>query len=130
MTPQSIVKIWNKAKNKKDFEQKLTDRGFSYFGCGDNSVVYSKKDINFVIKVGKGVCTRKLPKELERFRLPYIYTNGNRQIAIQLKVDTSKTYEARKIIDSSCSRTNLLDYDIHQDNVGWLDGKPVIFDYL
>src|SRR4051812_40441842 len=132
MTPEEIISIWNVSRNKQRFKTYLRSQGFQIIGCGERSVVLSKKSLDFVVKVSDGVVVRKFrEKELEKFRLPYIYVNGNRNIAIQKKV-TRRTKASRyrawaKIRDSVT--TLLSDYDIHQDNVGWLNRKPVIFDY-
>ncbi len=132
MTHDEVITIWNETRNKNKFKTLLKNFGFKTIGYGERSLVFSKKEIDFVVKVSDGVVTRKFKEEdLEQFRLPYIYVNGNRNIAIQKKV-TRRTKSSRyrawaKIRDSV--EANLEVYDIHQDNVGWLDRKPVIFDY-
>lgn len=131
MPPQIIIDLWNESKNKKDFEEKLIERGFKCIGAGKYSAVYGCSRVNFVVKVGLGVSTSKLPKSLDKFRLPYIFTNGNRQIAIQQKVRIERQYEAQKLIRAACGdNIDIEDYDIHKENVGWFRGRPVIIDYL
>ena len=130
ISPKSVISLWNKSRNKKDFENKLRSKGFACIGAGRYSAVYGSNRANFVVKVGLGVTTRKLPKEIDKFRLPYIFTNGNRQVALQVRVSTNRQYEALKEIKQATDRVNIADYDIHKANVGWYQGKPVIIDYL
>ncbi len=132
MTIKKIIRLWNETRNKKLFKKLLLAAGFSILGFGLRSIVFSKRKLDFVVKVSDGVVTRKFKQpDLERYRLKYIYTNGNRNIAIQKKASCrtkASRYRAwAKIRDSV--NANLEEFDIHQDNVGWLNGTPVIFDY-
>ena len=133
MLPYQVIQLWQDTKHKETFKQKLSECGFKLIGCGERSVVFSKKGLDYVVKVSNGLVTRPFKElDLEKFRLPYIYVNGNRQIGIQLKA-TRRTTKSRykawvKIRDSV--DIPLATYDIHQDNVGWIDRKPVIFDYV
>lgn len=133
MSPDRVIQIWNETRKHETFKERLQQEGFKYLGCGRSSTVFSRGDVNFVVKVGKGVNTRKFKEpELEQFRLPYLYVNGNRNMGIQLKVNRNKKskYRAFKRISDAVPPEIFLDtYDIHQDNVGWLNRKPVIFDY-
>jgi hypothetical protein len=132
MSPDRVIQIWNATRNKKLFKRLLVEEGLKPVGCGERSLVFGNKSLDFIVKVSDGVVTRKFREpDLERFRLPYLYTNGNRQIAIQRKANRrtkASRYRAWSIIRDAV-KTPLDTYDIHQDNVGWVDGKPVIFDY-
>ncbi len=134
MTPEQVIDVWYETKNKERFKAFLKECGFTCIGYGDRSIVLSKKCIDFVVKVSSnGIVTRKFKRpDLEKFRLPYLYVNGNRNIAIQQKV-TRRTkasrYRAWSHIRDNVD-ANLGDFDIHQGNVGWFKGKPVFFDYI
>lgn len=134
MSPTQVIEIWQQTRNKKKFQDSLAQLGFKYHGCGKMSTVWTRDDVDYVVKIGTGCVTHKFKEPtLEQFRLPYIYTNGNRCIGIQLKANTTKEdkYQAyKKISEEASMDIELYDYDIHQDNVGLLNGKPVIFDYV
>ena len=134
MLPTEVIEIWNKTRNKKKFQIDLEVKGFKYIGCGKRSTVLSREDIDYVIKISDCGCVTRRFREptLEQFRLPYIYTNGNRCIGIQKKAEVTpegkyRAYE--KILSEIPIEIDLYDFDVHQDNVGWLNGKPVIFDH-
>lgn len=133
MSPTQVIQIWNESKNKQDFKTKLKQEGFIAIGAGRRSIVYSKPKLDFVVKVAStgGVPTRKFKEpEIEQYRLGYIFLNGNRQIAIQQRVNCGEKakYRAWKRIQEG-SGEDLYIYDINQENVGFLKNKPVIFDY-
>jgi hypothetical protein len=133
MSPDNVIALWHQTRNHEKFKKLLKQQGFKYLGCGRNSTVFARDDVNFVVKIGRGCVTRKFKEpELEQFRLPYLYVNGNRNIGIQLRVrrDKKSKYRAfKRIQDATPPELQLYEYDIHQDNVGWLNRKPVIFDY-
>ena len=133
MSPERVIQIWFATRKHETFKKYLKEEGFKYLGCGRTSEVFTRRDVNFVVKVGKGCVTRKFKEpELEKFRLPYLFVNGNRSVGIQHKVRRNKEskYRAFRIINNAVPPDVFLDnYDIHQDNVGWLNRKPVIFDY-
>ncbi len=133
MSHTEIIHLWNESKNKQDFKTKLKEQGFVTIGSGRRSVVFSKPKLDFVVKVASagGVATRAFREpEIEKYRLPYLYVNGNRHIAIQPKVNCSKKnkYRAWDRIQGETS-VELYIYDINQENVGMRKNKPVIFDY-
>lgn len=133
MLYNQVVSIWNNSNDKKDFRKRLLKEGFIRIGAGRRAVVFSKPQLEYVVKIASvgGVPSRKFKEpELEKFRLGYLFLNGNRQVAIQRKAKrtTKSKYRAWARIRDSVDR-DISDYDIHHDNVGWIDGKPVIFDY-
>lgn len=102
-------------------------------GWGESSLVYSRKDVDFVVKVSSYLTDTPLKnKILEKFRLPYLFVNRTKSVGIQLKASArtqSSRYKAWKKIRDAAVGINLDFYDIHQDNVGWINRKPVIFDH-
>ena len=133
MSPTQVIQIWNESKNKQDFKTKLKQEGFVAIGSGRRSIVFSKPKLDYVVKVAStgGVPTRSFREpEIEQFRLGYLFLNGNRQVAIQRRVNCGKKakYRAWARIQESTDK-DLYIYDVNQENVGILDNKPVIFDY-
>src|SRR6478736_8180071 len=132
MLPYQTIQLWNQTKNKRKFESLLIEKGFSVIGSGDRSLVFSRRDIDYVVKISTGLVSRPFQNSiLEKFRLPYIFLNGNHQIGLQLKASRrtkSSRYRAWKKIRDAAN-VDLDVFDIHQDNVGWINRKPVIFDY-
>lgn len=132
MSPSRVIQLWNETRNKSKFKESLLAAGLRKIGFGERSLIFSNKELDFVVKVSDGVTTRKFKEpELEQFRLPYLFVNGNRHIAIQRKANCrtkALRYRAWAMIRDAAN-VDLMDYDIHRDNVGWVDGKPVIFDY-
>lgn len=131
MLPADVIKIWNKTKNEETFKEHLRDQGFKFLGSGLDSVVFTKPRIEFVVKVSEGVLpTHKIPHpKLEEYRLGYIFTNRQRSVGIQMRVNRSNRYRAWARIRDSVD-VNIDEFDIHQQNVGWYLGKPVIIDYV
>lgn len=132
--PSQIIKQWKRIRSRRRFESLLSREGWKRVGFGLDAVVYGIKEADFVVKLSDGVPTRRFKEpSLERFRLGHVYVSPRRKFSIQRKVATrtsSSRYRAWKVINEAVEpEIDLLDYDIHQDNVGWLDGKPVIFDY-
>ena len=109
--------------------------GFTYLGEGTYSFVMSKPNSGYVIKFSEySYSKKKMNNILDKFVLPYIrvYRMSGVHIAIQKKIDmTNLDIALEKIIErSGMSKFQLdVDFDVRESNIGWLRGKPVIFDY-
>jgi len=131
MSPAEVIKLWKSIEQEKQFKDALKESGFRYIGSGLESVVYAKPRSEFVVKVCDGrIATHKLKDpQLEKYRLGYIFTNRRKSVGIQMRVNRSNRYRAWAQIRDSVN-TDLSEFDIHQQNVGWYKGKPVIIDYV
>lgn len=133
MSPIKVINLWNESSNKNEFKAKLLKHGFKIIGFGAQALVFSKKSLDFVIKVTQngGLPNRKFREtDLEQYRLGYLFLSDTRHVGIQKKVNRNKKSKYRawaKIRDAV--EVHLEKYDIHQDNVGFLNRRPVIFDY-
>jgi hypothetical protein len=132
MQIDSIIKIWYESRRRDKFTSNLKKQGFCIVGYGDRSLVLSKPEIDFVVKVSDRLPTRRFREpELEKFRLPYIFLSENKRMGIQAKVNVgrrAKYLAFRKI--NEATQADLAMYDIHLDNIGFLKRRPVIFDYV
>ena len=51
-------------------------------------------------------------------------------ICIQPKVKRNSKNKAYKFLEERLGKDYCELFDVHPDNVGWIDDKPVIFDYV
>ncbi len=153
---QPIIKLWNKTKrdsfNKWGIRQKqasweswervanlfcdsLISAGFRSVGRGSFKTAYAKSDLPLVVKVFYDFEDKELdtPSAKPRSIRSHIIKNVYRDVMMMIQplVDTSseaKSIARRSLIDiygaHICNR-----YDVSSDNVGLVDGEPVIFDY-
>ena len=116
---------------KETFIKKLEENNFQCIGEGAYKLVFSKKSIDFVIKIYH---TGSIDdREDKRFKLtkycvkPYYKCNC---ICIQPKAKRNAKNKAYKFLEERLGKDYCELFDIHQENVGWIDEKPVIFDYV
>lgn len=123
-------------KNSSDIRKFLLKNGFKLFDSGAYKHVYShdgeyKKWVAKVYKIQAGRDCGRLPKHLRRYWLRPIYRN--RLLMIQQRVDMDYPYEAHRKLRSSLGLYADSDdwamYDLNDDNIGLLNGRPKIIDY-
>lgn len=131
MSPDKIIEIWKSTQNQEEFRKLIKQEGFIYLGKGLDTKVYGHKKAEFVVKISRDkLPTRKFKEPaLEEFRLGYLYINRGRNVGLQQRVQRKNRLKA---FNKICENANidLIQYDIHIQNVGWLDGKPKIIDYV
>ena len=66
--------------------------------------------------------------KLNKYTVKTYYTDGC--IAIQPKVKRNNKNKAYNFLEERLGKDYCEIFDVHPDNVGWLDNKPVIFDYV
>ena len=145
-----VIELWKEAKQqaigydvngkengiqlslaKECFIEKLKKLKFNCIGEGTYKLVFSKRSVDFVVKVySNGSVDDKLLNE-EDFS-PYIieslYSDG--AIKIQAKASRARKNKAYKFFENMFGKEYCEIYDIHAENVGWINGKPVIFDFV
>lgn len=115
------------------FAEALTGSfGMDYVGDGYYKTVYSKDSIDFVVKIHwEGLCDDTGWSRL-RFAKDYLKPLfRNRWVSIQPKVATNVSSQERAydfFVEKYGDRY-LDQYDVHEENVGCRNGKPVIFDF-
>jgi hypothetical protein len=116
---------------KKSFIKKLKKLKFHVIGDGTFKLVLSKKSINFVVKVyHNGSIDDKINEDckFKEYFIEPTYSDG--AISIQAKAKRNATTKAYKFFEKMFGKSYCEVFDIHPENVGWLNGKPVIFDFL
>ena len=147
---KNIIKIWRKCKEdalmwdlnnvqnsldvglaKEYFIKKLEKLKYKCIGDGAYKLVFSKKSVDFVAKIyHNGSIDDKLMQK-EDFS-PYIvesaYSDG--VIKIQAKANRANKNKAYKFFENIFGKEYCEIFDIHSENVGWINNKPVIFDFV
>jgi hypothetical protein len=116
---------------KKMFIRNLKDGGCKCIGEGAYKLVLSKEDFDFVVKIyHTGAIDDKCDNRLKlmRYYLKPYYKSP--LISIQPKVKLSKKHNAFKLLETILGEDYCRKFDVHADNVGWLNNAPVIFDYI
>jgi len=145
-----VIELWREAKQqaigydvngkengiqlsraKEYFVEKLEKHTYKCIGAGTYKLVFSKKSVDFVVKIyHNGSIDDKLMQE-EDFS-PYIvesaYSDG--VIKIQAKASRAKRNKAYKFFENIFGKEYCEIFDIHSENVGWINNKPVIFDFV
>ena len=147
---QKILELWRKCKinslsldstnnkNKVDinlakdfFIKELESEGYKCIGDGAYKLVFSKKNIDFVIKVfHTGSIDEKISSSF-RFYKDYVhpyYFDG--VMSIQQKVDIKNKNDAFFFFEKKFGKDYCEIYDINPENVGWIKEVPVIFDFV
>lgn len=106
-------------------KQWLRLMGLEIIGTGADKKVYSHDELDFVVKVGY---ISNLKKDLEAPKEWMFFGEYYDFVEIQPKVKVFQTEKAVRLIRELYGAC-LPEYDIHVDNVGWHDGKPVAFDW-
>jgi hypothetical protein len=116
---------------KELFIKKLEANNFQCIGEGAYKLVFSKKSVDFVVKIYH---TGSIDdREDGRFKLtkycvkPYYRCSC---ISIQPKVKRTAKNKAYQFLEERLGKDYCELFDVHQENVGWIDNKPVIFDYV
>jgi len=130
--------LWENTMQKIDFGfakelfiSSLESKNFKCIGDGGYKLVFTKRSVDFVVKIYH---TGSIDdKEDGRFKLSK-YTikpwYRDKYIAIQLKAIRTNKHKAYKIIESKLGSDYCELFDVHPDNVGWLNNEAVIFDYV
>jgi len=147
---RKILELWRKCKstsfgydsqnnkNKIDFNfakdffiKELENGGYKCIGDGAYKLVFSKKNIDFVIKVfHTGSIDEKISSSF-RFYKDYVhpyYFDG--VMSIQQKVNTKNKDNAFSFFEKKFGKDYCEIYDINPENVGWIKEVPVIFDFV
>lgn len=116
-------------KNTEKFRKQIIVQGFNEIDQGSYKLIYSKNKLSYVIKIARSLNDEfaKLPSKLKNFYLKPYYIDQN--IVIQQKADTTNSKEARQDIADLIGQDSCCDYDIWEGNCGYLNNKPVIFDF-
>lgn len=126
-------------KNKDKIRQKLDSAKFRRVDSGSYKEVYKHEhNRKFVLKLYKERNTwqndskpNSLPPELDKFVLKPVYwcrrymVQPTCTVARDLRFKTSN--EIAKLFEFD---GNLFRFDLHWANIGWYEGRYVIFDYL
>ena len=86
------------------------------------AVVYHCKDLGLVVKIPNFILNERTPLKV---RVPTIRIDQD--FVVQPYVEKVKTKEAYLAILKKLKRD--VGYDLHRGNVGWYNGKPVMFDW-
>ena len=116
---------------KKNFIKKLKKLNFKIIGDGTFKLVLSKKSIDFVVKIyHNGSVDDKLDKryKFSKYFIDPIYFDG--AISIQKKANRKNKKTAKNFFEKKFGKTYCEIYDIHSENVGWINNNPVIFDFV
>ena len=116
-------------KNTEKFIEQIIVRGFELIDIGSYKLVYSKKKLGYVIKIADSLNDEfaKVPSKIKKFYIKPYYIDE--RIVIQQKADTKNSEEARQDIADLIGQDSCCDYDIWEGNCGYLNNKPVIFDF-
>ena len=113
------------------FIEKLEKAKYECVGDGAYKLVFSKKSIDFVVKIyHNGSVDDKTDErfKLAKFFIKPTYSDG--VISIQQKAKRINKNKAYKFFEDLFGKDYCELHDIHQDNIGWLNNKPVIFDFV
>ena len=103
-------------KDTEEFRKQIIVQGFNEIDQGSYKSIYSKNKLSYVIKIARSLNDEfaKLPSKLKNFYIkPY----------------TKNSEEARQDIADLIGQDSCCDYDIWEGNCGYLNGKPVVFDF-
>lgn len=116
-------------KNIEKFTKQIVVQGFSEIDQGSYKLIYSKNKLSYVIKIAHSLNDEfaKLPSKLKNFYIKPYYIDE--RIVIQQKADTENSEQARQDIADLIGQDSCCDYDIWEGNCGYLNGKPVVFDF-
>ena len=116
-------------KNTEKFKKQIIAQGFNEIDQGSYKLIYSKNKLSYVIKIARSLNDEfaKLPSKLKNFYIKPYYIDE--RIVIQQKADTKNSEEARQDIADLIGQDSCCDYDIWEGNCGYLNGKPVVFDF-
>ena len=129
--PNGVSKKIDFGHAKELFITHLENGGYRCIGDGAYKLVFSKRSVDFVVKVyHTGAVDDKPNKKykLNKYTVKTYYTDGC--IAIQPKVKRNNKNKAYNFLEERLGKDYCEIFDVHPDNVGWLDNKPVIFDYV
>ena len=118
--------------------QYLVNKGFINIGSGCESIVYSRKGFDYVIKLQFSPFTqtgmdRDIPSD-NHFAATEVFKGNNMNIIIQEKVEHTVCSQYDKYITRfrkfrSFVEKNFGVSDIHDENVGIIRGKMIVFDW-
>ena len=119
-----------------DFFRSIAETlGLERIGSGTYKVAYSMPDLPFVVKIHDEEEYVDLDSS-DPDRTPFAHkivrhTFQDKMLIIQPKVDDSwqANEDAYEQLEKEYGQELLNQYDVHQGNVGLLDGKAVIFDF-
>ena len=145
-----ILDLWRKAKQesigydvngkenginlslaKDNFIKNLEQIKYQCSGEGTFKLVFTKKSVDFVVKIyHNGSIDDKIDSryKFSKYFIEPIYSDG--AISIQPKAKRINKNKAYKFFEDMFGKDYCELYDIHSENVGWLKGKPVIFDFV
>lgn len=116
---------------KKNFIKKLEKLKYHLLAKGTFKSAFTKKSIDFVIKIyHNGSVDDRLQEEslFAKYFIRPTYFDG--AISIQRKAKRINKNKAYKFFENIFGKDYCELYDIHPENVGWLNNKPVIFDFV
>jgi fructosamine-3-kinase len=129
-TKSKVVNLYLElGKNTEKFIQQIIVRGFEKIGLGSYKSVYSKKKLGYVIKIANSLNDEfaNVPSEIKNYYIKPYYIDE--RIVIQQKANTKNSEEARQDIADLIGQDSCCDYDIWEGNCGYINNKPVIFDF-
>lgn len=130
---QKLINYYEKTVDTDKFLNVLIKLGFDKISVGNFSDVFRFKDSNFVIKVCiRGNQGLPVPDNRSK-RLKELFV-GYKCISLDSKVGVQERVEEYASIKDKVLRKNLLKltklkYDIHIGNIGYLNNRPVVFDF-
>lgn len=131
-------KFFEKLSKRKLYRTVLKDlqaAGFTKIGKGASAVVFTKKSVDYVIKVGDKIDKQPpFDSYLRAYYAKMLYTSKNRKIKVQEKArtDDKSSRKALKLLSNllySSERELFEEYDIRMCNCGMIKETPVVFDY-
>lgn len=129
-TKSKALSLYLELKNDiEEYIKQIIVQGFNEIDRGSYKSIYSKNKLSYVIKIAHSLNDEfaKLPSKLKNFYIKPYYIDEN--IVIQQKADTTNSEEARQDIADLIGQDSCCDYDIWEGNCGYLNNKPVIFDF-
>lgn len=125
-------------KNKIDtkvakdlFIESLEAKNFECIGEGAYKLVFSKKSVDFVVKIyHTGSIDDREDKRFKLTKYCVKFFHKDAYISIQPKVKRNSKNKAYIYLEKKLGKHYCELYDVHPDNVGWLNNKAVIFDFI
>jgi hypothetical protein len=122
--------------SKDDAKNYLTDNGFSRIGHGEESIVYSRKGFEYVIKIqyeafhNSGTNADEVPSD-KHFVPTMVFRGDKFNIIVQKKCDDRRVdyFDKRYQKFQRFVRDKFSVSDIHEKNVGLIKGRMYVFDW-
>ena len=147
---KKVINLWREAKQESlaydvngkengidlylardNFIEKLEKAKYECVGDGAYKLVFTKKSLDFVVKIyHNGSVDDKTDRrfKLAKYFIQPEYSDG--VISIQQKAKRSNKNKAYQFFEDLFGKDYCELHDIHQDNIGWINNKPVIFDFM